>query len=692
MVRPINRIRNIGLMAHIDAGKTTTTERILFYTGKTHRIGEVHTGESQMDWMELEKERGITITAASTSCWWQDYQINIIDTPGHVDFTVEVERSLRVLDGAICICCAVVGVEPQSETVWRQANRYRVPRLVFVNKMDRRGADFEGVVAALRRKLAADAVPIQYPLGEGSSFYGIIDVVEMKSFVWESDEPGAEYRQHDIPEEFVDKAENMRLNLLEKLAEKDDLFMEEYLEGVPLSRERIKEMIRKCTLDGDFFPVLCGAAFRNRGIQPLLDAVVDYLPAPSDLPPVTGILPSTGDYIERSPVSEEPFSALAFKALTDPYVGRLTYFRVYSGEIKAGSRIYNSSADRSERILNLVRMHANKRQEIDRVSSGDIAAASGLKYTVTGDTLCEETSPIILETMVFPDPVVMVAIEPRSKSDENLLMGGLKNLAEEDPTFKVNTNRETGQTIISGMGELHLEVLVERLVREYSVHAKIGQPQVAYRETLTVTSEVEAEFKRTDGAKGLYGKVVMRFEPLPLGTGFLFENELTGNSIPREYVPAVQRGIEEAMTYGIIGGYPVVDFRAVLLGGAYDMTFSNEMAFRMASSMALKLALEKGKPVILEPMMSVEVLTPEDFLGEIISDITIQMGSVEGVDDRAGSKVVSALVPLSSMFGYMSSLRSKSQGRATFTMQFAEYRQAPKAVQEKILKTAGTGG
>jgi elongation factor G len=687
---PLEKIRNIGVMAHIDAGKTTVTERILYYTGKTHKIGEVHTGESQMDWMDLEKERGITITAASTFCSWRDHQINIIDTPGHIDFTVEVERSLRILDGVIGIFCAVAGVESQSEAVWKQANRYNVPRIVFINKMDRAGADFVRVVDEMHRCLGANAVPLQYPLGEEDSFKGIIDLIQMKAYAWE-DGLAAPYEQDEIPEDILSKAESFRMDLLEKLADLDDFFMEEYLDGAVVAEERIKELIRKATLEGKLFPVFCGAAFRNKGIQPLLDAVVDYLPSPADLPPISGIVPNTGDYIKRAPSDSEPFSALAFKVVTDPYVGKLIYLRVYSGTLSAGSEVYNANSDTKDRIHRFVRMHANKREEIRKVSTGDIAAAVGIKNTTTGNTLCDPEQPIILESMAFPEPVVSIVIEPKSRSDQEELLTGLGKLEDEDPTFKVRCDRETGQTIISGMGELHLEVLVERLLREFNVHANVGKPEVAFRETITRTAEAEGRFIGEAGGRNYYGHVVMRFDPLPNGSGFIFENQITGGSIPKEYIPAVKIGIEEVMTGGVSASYPMVDFRAVLMDGSYSETESNEMAFKIAASMAYKTGIEKAEPVILEPLMIIEIFTPEEFLGDLISDISAKMGRIVAVEDRFEGKVITGYIALRSIFGYSTELRSMTKGRATFTTKFSEYRQVPGAVQKEIIEKIRTG-
>jgi elongation factor G len=683
---PLSSIRNIGIMAHIDAGKTTTTERILYYTGRTHKLGEVHDGEAKMDWMDLEKERGITITAAATFCTWKGAQINIIDTPGHVDFTVEVERSLRVLDGAIGVFCAVAGVEPQSETVWKQASRYDVPRLAFINKMDRVGARFPSVVQEMHSKLGANAVPVQMPIGAEGEFVGVIDLVRMKAIVWDEDVLGASYREVEIPASLAGEAHKGRSFMLEKLAELEDEIMAAYLEGAVIGEERIKSAIRKGALQGKIFPVLCGTAFKNKGIQLLLDAVVDYLPSPLDVPPATGMIPETGDYIQKAPVEKEPFAALAFKVMTDPFVGKLTYFRVYSGALKAGSYVYNATADKRERVTRILRMHANEREEVKEVAPGDIAAAVGLKKTTTGDTLCDEEHPVILESMVFPDPVVSVAIEPKTKADEEKLVAALTKLSDEDPTFKIRYDRETGQTIINGMGELHLEVLVERAFREFNVAANVGKPEVAFRETIRDSSEAEGKFVKQTGGHGQYGHVVMAFEPLPPGTGFAFENKIIGGRVPREYIPAVEKGVREAMENGVLAGYPMVDFRATLLDGSYHDVDSSELAFKVAASMAYKAGLAKAKPTILEPIMAVECATPEEYLGEVISDFSARMGHVEGIEDRHGSKVVKALVPLRSMFGYTTSLRSMTKGRATHTMQFSHYQETPRSIQEELIK------
>jgi elongation factor G len=683
---PLSSIRNIGIMAHIDAGKTTTTERILYYTGRTHKLGEVHDGEAKMDWMDLEKERGITITAAATFCEWRDVQVNIIDTPGHVDFTVEVERSLRVLDGAIGVFCAVAGVEPQSETVWKQATRYNVPRLAFVNKMDRVGARFPSVVQDLHAKLGANAVPVQLPIGKEAAFVGVVDLVRMRALLWDGDALGATYREDAVPADLASAAAEARAHLVEKVAEVDDAVMETFLEGRAVGEDDLRSALRRATIQNRIFPVLCGTAFKNKGIQPLLDAVVDYLPSPADIPSAQGMVPSTGDYVARPPEDTQPFAALAFKVMTDPYVGKLTFFRVYSGTLAAGSYVHNATADRRERVTRIVRMHANDREDIKVVTAGDIAAAVGLKRTTTGDTLCDGDHPVILESMVFPDPVVSIAIEPKTKADEEKLLAALTKLAEEDPTFKVRYDRETGQTVIHGMGELHLEVLVERMFREFSVAASVGRPEVAYRETITQASEVEIRFSKQTGGHGQFAHVKMAFEPLPAATGFAFENEVTGGRVPKEYIPSVEKGVREAMENGVLAGYPMVDFRAILLDGSYHEVDSSDLAFKVAASMAYKAGLEKAKPTILEPIMAVECAAPEEHLGDVISDFGARMGHVEGIEDRHGSKVVKALVPLRAMFGYTTSLRSMTKGRATHTMQFSHYQEAPRSVQDAIVE------
>ena len=686
----LSRTRNLGIMAHIDAGKTTTTERILYYTGRKHKLGEVHDGQAEMDWMDLEKERGITITAAATYCAWRDHAVNIIDTPGHVDFTVEVERSLRVLDGAVGVFCAVAGVEPQSETVWKQANTYAVPRLVFVNKMDRIGADFAACVEQLHAKLGANAVPVQLPTAAGAEFNAVIDLVAMRCITWEEADFGTSYRVEEIPAALREAADAAHVELLERLADLDDEFMERYLDGEQLGAAEVRAALRRHTVSGEIFPVLCGSAFKNKGIQLLLDAVVDYLPAPTEKPPVTGIVPSTGEYIERPPRDDDSLAALAFKVVTDPYVGRLTYFRIYSGVLKAGSYLYNSTADGRERVTRLLRMHANRREEIEAARTGDIVAAVGLRKTTTGDTLCAQDDPVILESMVFPEPVVSIAIEPKSKQDSDRLGAALGKLSDEDPTFKVRVDHETGQTIMAGMGELHLEVLTARLFREFNVAANVGMPEVAYRETISRKAEVVTRFVRQTGGHGQFAHVEMRFEPLPPGAGFLFESKVVGGRIPKEYVPAVQRGVEEAMEVGVLAGYPTVDFRAILIDGSHHEVDSSDQAFRIAGSMAYRQALAKAAPRLLEPIMEVEVHCPEEFLGDVISNLSARTGHVQGIEDVFGGRTVKARVPLRKMFGYVTDLRSMTRGRATHTMQFGAYEPAPKAVQTEIVtRTSG---
>jgi elongation factor G len=686
---PLERIRNIGIVAHIDAGKTTATERILFYTGRTHKMGEVDEGEAEMDWMELEKERGITITAASTFCSWRGYQINIIDTPGHVDFTAEVERSLRVLDGAIGIFCAVAGVQPQSETVWRQADRYRVPRLAFINKMDRTGARFREVVEEIRRRLGADAWPIQLPLGEQGGFAGVLDLVAMKALVWDRDELGVLVREAPLPAELEPAAEQARRGLLERLAESDDRFLADYLAAGRLTPERVKAAIRSETLAGRFVPVLCGSAARNKGIQPLLDAVLDYLPSPADVPPYRAWRPS-GEACEVRASPEGPLAALVFKIAGDPYAGRLSYLRVYAGRLRAGDTVFDSAAGRRERVLRLLRMHANDREVIEEVSAGDIAAVVGLRKAGTGDTLCEEGEPVLLERMQFPEPVVSMAIEPRRQSDAGRLAEALSRMAEEDPTFEVRQDPETGQTLISGMGELHLEIALERLAREHGVQAGTGAPQVAYRETIGGTARAEGRFERQEAGRGQYGHVILGFEPLPAGGGFEFLDRSHGE-VPTQYIPEVERGIVESSGSGVLAGYPMVDFRATLLGGSHDPAASSALAFRIAASMAYKRGLEAAGPVILEPVMALEVFAPEEHLGELIADLLARTGRVEEVEDRPHGKGVRALVPLRCLFGYTTRLRSLAKGRASHTMQPDSYHAGPRAVQEELIrKVRGT--
>lgn len=681
----LKKYRNIGFAAHIDAGKTTTTERVLFYSGKIHKIGNVDEGNTTTDWMEQEKERGITITSAAITTTWKDFKINIIDTPGHVDFTVEVERSMRVLDGVIIIFCAVGGVQPQSETVWRQADRYKVPRIVFVNKMDRIGADFFKVVAQVRERLRAKAVPIQLPIGSEDNFKGIIDLVTMKAIVYD-DEIGAKFTETDIPKDMEEKAREYREKLLEAVAESQDSLLEKYLAGEKLSIEEVKEGIRHATTSFKIIPVACGTAFKNRGVQPLLDAIVDYLPSPNDIPPVKGINPKTGEEETREALFDAPFSGLAFKIMADPFVGRLTFFRVYSGILKTGSYTYNATKDRRERVGRLLQMHANKREELSEVRAGDIAAIVGLKDTTTGNTLCDENKPIILEAIQFPEPVIFVAIEPKTKADQEKLGVALQRLAEEDPTFRIKGDPETGQTIISGMGELHLEIIVDRLLREFKVEANVGKPQVAYKETIKKSAEVEGKFIRQTGGRGQYGHVWIKVEPLPAGKGFEFVNDIVGGTIPREYIPAVENGIKEAMGTGVIAGYPVIDLRATLFDGSYHDVDSSEIAFKIAGSMALKDAVRKSTPIILEPVMKVEVVVPEQYMGDVIGDLSGRRGRIEGMEMNAGLQVIKAKVPLSNMFGYSTDLRSRTQGRGTYSMEFSHYEEVPKNIADQIIE------
>lgn len=684
----LGKTRNIGIMAHIDAGKTTLTERILYYTGKTHKIGEVHEGAATMDWMEQEQERGITITAAATTCFWKDHRINIIDTPGHVDFTIEVERSLRVLDGAIGVFCAVGGVEPQSETVWRQADRYKVPRIAFVNKMDRVGADFFAVIDQMRKRLNANAHAVTLPVGAEDAYDGIIHLVEMKRYKWFEETLGAKYEVQDIPENLLPMAREYREQLIEAVAEFDDALMQKYLDGTEIQEMEFQNAIRKGTLSGKFTPVFCGSAFKNKGVQPLLDAVVNYLPAPIDIPDVRGVDPQTGEPLERPTRDDAPFAALAFKIMSDPHVGKLVYFRVYSGEIHPGTYVLNSTKSSRERVGRILRMHANKREEIEAVGAGDIAAAIGLKNVTTGDTLCDEKNPILLEKMVFPEPVISVAIEPKTKADQEKMSLALQRLAEEDPSFRVKSDEETGQTIISGMGELHLEIIVDRMLREFKVQANVGRPQVAYRETIRAASKAEGKYIRQTGGRGQYGHVWIALEPLEPGSGFVFENKIVGGVVPKEYVPAVQKGIEEAKESGILAGYPVVDFKATLYDGSYHEVDSSEMAFKIAASMAFKEAMRAARPVLLEPIMAVEVVTPEEFMGAVMGDLQSKRGRIEGMARRGQMQVIDAKVPLAEMFGYATTLRSMTQGRASYTMQFAQYEETPKMVQEAIVAKA----
>jgi len=680
----LDKTRNIGIMAHIDAGKTTTTERILYYTGVSHKIGEVHEGTATMDWMEQEQERGITITSAATTCNWDDHRINIIDTPGHVDFTIEVERSLRVLDGAVAVFCSVGGVEPQSETVWRQADKYRVPRIAFINKMDRIGADFFRGVGMIRDRLKANPVPIQLPVGAEDQYKGVIDLIEMKEIIWLDESLGAKYDVRDIAPERLDEALEYREKMIEEVASHDDDLMEKYLGGEELANDELKAAIRKATIDIKICPVICGSAFKNKGVQNLLDSVIDYLPSPIDIPAIKGV-DDRGNEIERKAADDEPFSALAFKIMTDPFVGQLCFFRVYSGVLNSGSYVYNSTKEKKERIGRILKMHANKREEIKEVYAGDIAAAVGLKYTTTGDTLCLDDNPVILESIEFPEPVISIAIEPKTKADQEKLGISLGKLASEDPSFRVKTDEETGQTIISGMGELHLEIIVDRLMREFKVEANVGKPQVAYRETVTKKVKVEGKFVRQSGGRGQYGHVWLEVEPQEPGKGYEFVDAIKGGVVPREYIPAVDKGIQEAMDTGVLAGFPVVDFKVTLIDGSYHEVDSSEMAFKIAGSMGFKEGCSKAGPVLLEPIMSVEVVVPEEYMGDVIGDLNSRRGRIMGMEGRAGAQVVSAMVPLAQMFGYATDVRSATQGRATYTMTFDHYEQVPKSVSEEIV-------
>ena len=687
---PLEKTRNIGIMAHIDAGKTTTTERILFYTGKTHKIGEVHEGGATMDWMVQEQERGITITSAATTCQWAGHRINIIDTPGHVDFTVEVERSLRVLDGSVAVFCAKGGVEPQSETVWRQADRYNVPRMAYVNKMDITGADFYRVVQMMKDRLNANAVPIQIPIGFEDTFEGMIDLVKMRAIVY-GDKLGKEEEFVEIPADMLEKAQEYRQQLLEAVAESDDELMMKYLDGGDFTEEEINEGIRTMTVACKMTPVCCGSSYKNKGVQPLLDAVVAYMPAPTDIPPIKGINPDTGEEDERASSDELPFSALAFKIMTDPFVGRLAFFRVYSGTLGSGSYVYNSTKGKRERIGRILQMHANHREEIDMAYSGDIAAAVGLKDTTTGDTLCDEKSPIILESMVFPDPVISVAVEPKTKADQEKMGIALQKLAEEDPTFRVNTDPESAQTIISGMGELHLDIIVDRLLREFKVGCTVGNPQVAYRETIRKAVKSEGKFVRQSGGKGQYGHCWLEITPRQPGEGFLFENKVVGGAIPKEYIGPIEAGIKEAMQNGVVAGYPMVDIGVTVVDGSYHEVDSSEMAFKIAGSMGFRAGTLKASPVILEPYMKVEVTVPEEYMGDVIGDLNSRRGRIEGMEARSGAQVITAFVPLSEMFGYATDLRSKTQGRGNYSMEVDHYEDVPKNIAEAIVaKTKGT--
>ena len=687
----LENTRNIGIMAHIDAGKTTTTERVLYYTGKIHKIGETHEGASQMDWMEQEQERGITITSAATTAQWKGHRINIIDTPGHVDFTVEVERSLRVLDGAVAVLDAQSGVEPQTETVWRQATTYGVPRIVFANKMDKIGADFLYSVRTIHERLQANAHPIQLPIGAEDEFSGIIDLIKMKAEIYTND-LGTDIQETDIPEDLQDLAEEWREKLVEAVAETDEELMERYLEGDEITEAELKAAIRKATCAVEFYPVLCGSAFKNKGVQLMLDAVVDYLPSPLDVPSIKGVDPNTDQEVERHSSDEEPFSALAFKVMTDPFVGRLTFFRVYSGTLQSGSYVKNSTKGKRERVGRILQMHANSRQEIPEVFSGDIAAAVGLKDTTTGDTLCDEKAEVILESMEFPDPVIEVAIEPKSKADQDKMGIALQKLAEEDPTFRAYTNQETGETVIAGMGELHLDIIVDRMRREFKVEANVGAPQVSYRETFRASTQAEGKFVRQSGGKGQYGHVWIEFTPNEEGAGFEFENAIVGGVVPREYIPAVEAGLKDAMENGVLAGYPLVDIKAKLYDGSYHDVDSSETAFKVAASMALKAAAKKAQPSILEPMMAVEITVPEEYFGDVMGHVNARRGRVEGSEVRGNAQIVKGMIPLSEMFGYATTLRSATQGRGTFSMTFDHYEDVPKSIAEEIIKKNGGNG
>ncbi|WP_447973067.1 elongation factor G [Nitrospira sp. Kam-Ns4a] len=683
---PLDRTRNIGIMAHIDAGKTTTTERILYYTGVSHRMGEVHDGAATMDWMEQERERGITITAAATTCFWRDHRINIIDTPGHVDFTIEVERSLRVLDGAVAVFDSVQGVEPQSETVWRQADKYRVPRIAFMNKMDRVGADFYASVQSVVDRLGANPVPIQLPIGREAEFRGSVDLVLMKAFYYDDETLGAKYEIREIPADLVELAREYREKMIEAVAEHDERALEKYLNGEPLTDEEVRRAIRAGTIAMKVTPVLCGSAFKNKGVQQLLDAVVDYLPSPVDIPPVVGVDPASGKEVKRLASDDEPFAALAFKIMTDPFAGQLTYFRVYSGTLTTGSYVFNATKGTKERIGRLLKMHANKREEIDIVYAGDIAAAVGLKGTTTGDTLCDEKKPVLLEVMKFPEPVIAMAIEPKTKQDQEKLGFSLQKLAQEDPSFRVRTDEETGQTIIAGMGELHLEIIVDRLLREFKVEANVGKPEVAYRETIRGTGRAEAKYIKQTGGRGQYGHVVLEVEPLDGSeAGFEFVNKIVGGVIPKEYIPAIEKGVRERMETGVLAGYPVRDVRVKVVDGSYHEVDSNEMAFKIAGSMAFQEACKKANPVLLEPIMKVEVLVPQEYMGDVIGNLNSRRGKIQGMKVRAGSQAVEAAVPLAEMFGYATDLRSRTQGRATYTMEFERYEPVPKQIADQII-------
>ncbi len=682
---PLEKIRNIGIIAHIDAGKTTTTERILYYTGKTYKLGEVHNGTAVMDWMEQEQERGITITSAATNAEWKGNSINIIDTPGHVDFTVEVERSLRVLDGAIVVFCAVGGVEPQSETVWRQADKYNIPRITFINKMDRNGANFYHVISMIRKRLNANPVPIQIPIGEGDSFRGVVDLVCMKAIEWEGEDFGVTYHRIDIPENLKNKASKYRHRLLEAIADTDEKLMEKYLHDEEFTEDDIKYGIRKGTIDTKIVPVLCGAAFKNKGVQLLLDSIIEYLPSPVEVPAMSGTNPKTGEEETRKSSADEPFSALAFKILSDPYVGKLTFLRVYSGQLKVGTYIYNATKNIKERISRILEMHANHRTDLNVISAGAIAAVVGPKKTFTGDTLCDENATILLESIHFPEPVISIAIEPKTKQDEEKMALSLIKLSEEDPTFRIKTNEETGQTIISGMGELHLDIIVDRLLREFKVSANIGKPQVAYKETITTSVKMEGKFIRQSGGRGQYGHVVIEVAPNERGKGYEFNDKITGGAIPREYISSVDRGIKEAMESGVLAGYPVIDIKVTLIDGSYHEVDSSDMAFRIAGSMALQGAVKKAKPNLLEPLMKMEITVPSDYIGNVVGDFNSRRGKVESIRSESGSEIIKGYAPLSEMFGYATALRSITQGRATYNMEPSHYEPLPKQLSEKII-------
>ncbi|MGI8991365.1 MAG: elongation factor G [Bryobacteraceae bacterium] len=683
---PLERMRNIGIAAHIDAGKTTTTERILYYTGRTHKIGEVHEGTAIMDWMEQEQERGITITSAATTCQWRDVQINIIDTPGHVDFTAEVERSLRVLDGAVAVFDAVAGVQPQSETVWRQADKYRVPRICFINKMDRVGADFYHSVQTIIDRLKCRPVPIQIPIGAEENFKGIVDLVQMKAVIWRDETLGSEYDVVEIPADLLEKAREYREHMIEAVSEFDDVLFEKFIEGKPLSTDEIRAGIRKATIAQKIFPVICGTAFKNKGVQTMLDAVVDYLPSPLDVPPVEGTdIDDKEKVIVRHASDKEPFSALVFKIMTDPYVGQLAFFRVYSGKMAAGESIFNVAKGRRERVGRLLRMHANKREEIQDIQAGDIAAAVGLKTVSTGDTICDEDSPIVLESIIFPTPVIQLAVEPKTKADQEKLGMAIQKLAQEDPTFRVATDPETGQTILSGMGELHLEIIVDRMMREFGVGANVGKPQVAYRETIKKEAQAEGRHVKQSGGRGQYGVVKIRVEPLPSGSGFEFVNEIFGGSIPKEYVAPTEAGMKEALEGGIMAGFPMSDLKATLYDGSYHDVDSSEMAFKIAGSLAIKEAVRRAQPVLLEPIMSVEVVVPDEYMGPVNGDLVSRRGHLEGMEMRGTTQIIKASVPLSDMFGYATELRSRTQGRGSFTMHFGKYQEVPASLAEEIV-------